>query len=146
MSPIVWHILSLLLLFAPRRWPSSPSFWCPHGLQLSRVKVFLTDHMHTRSWIKCKFSFLRLFGWRSREYPFLRGPVQWSIVFFFELVKILRNIPSLASGTSLLSLSLFMGPVLKFHSVGTSLMSEELWHLFSPPMVVSFPGYSFDVE
>ena len=32
------------------------------------------------------------------------------------------KVPSLASGSSLLSFSLFMGPVLKFHSVGTSLM------------------------
>ena len=65
---------------------------------------------------------LQLFCWRSREYPFLLGKVQCSLVFFFELEFVFSKIPSLASGTSLLSFSLFMGPVLKFHSVGTSLM------------------------
>ena len=34
------------------------------------------------------------------------------------------KIPSLASGTSLLSYSLFVGPILEFYSVGTSLMSK----------------------
>ena len=95
---------------------------CPHGLQLSRVKVSFTDHMHTRSWNYHKLSFLRLVCWRSREYPFLRGKIEYSLVFFCELVHVFGKIPSLASGTSLLSFSLFMGPVLKFHSVGTSLM------------------------
>ena len=33
------------------------------------------------------------------------------------------KVPCLASGTSLLSFSLFMGPVVKFHSAGTSLMT-----------------------
>ena len=56
---------------------------CPHGLQLSRVKVSLTDHMHTRSWINNKLPLLRLFCWRSREYPFLQGKVECSLVFFF---------------------------------------------------------------
>ena len=63
-SPIAWHTPWLLLFFAPRRWPSPPSSdssmssWSP---KLSRVKVSLTDHMHTRSKINYKLSFLRLF-------------------------------------------------------------------------------------
>ena len=35
---------------------------CPHGLQLSRVKVSLADHMHTRSGIHHELSFLWLFS------------------------------------------------------------------------------------
>ena len=96
--------------------------WCPHGLQLSRVKVFLTGHMHSRSWINCKLLFFRLFCWRSWEYPFLRGKVECSLVLFFEPVYVLGKIPCLASGTSLLSFSLFLRSILQFHSVGTSLM------------------------
>ena len=101
-----------------RRWTPR----CPHGLHLRRVKFSLAYHVHTRSGINCKLSFIRLFCWRSLEYSFLRGKVECSLVFFFELVYVFGKIPSLASGTSLLSCSLFMGPVLKFHSVGTSLM------------------------
>ena len=92
--------------------------WCPHDLQLSRVKVFLTDHIHTRSWINYKLPLLQLFCWRSREYPFLRVRVECSLVFFLSLYMFLSKIPSLASDTSLLSFSLFMGPALIFHSVG----------------------------
>ena len=50
------------------------------------------------------------------------GKIECSLVFFFELVYVLSKIPFLTSGASLLSLSLFLISVLKFHSVGTSLM------------------------
>ena len=79
--------------------------------------------------------FLRLFHWRSREYPFFRGKVECSFAFFFELENVLIKIPSLASGTSLLSFTLFMGLV-QFRSVGTSLMRNfdnyysQRWFLF----------------
>ena len=56
------------------------------------------------------------FCWRSRKYPFLRGKVERSFVNVFG------KVPCLASGALLLSFCLFMGPVLKFHGVGTSLM------------------------
>ena len=58
----------------------------------------------------------------QQEYPFLRGKVECSLVSFSEFVYVFSKIPSLASGTSLLSFSLFIGPVFKFHSVRTSLM------------------------
>ena len=67
-------------------------------------------------------AFLRLFCWRSREYPFFRGRVECSLVFFFKLVYVFGMVRCLASGASLLSVNLFLGPVLKFRSVGTSLM------------------------
>ena len=103
--------------------------WCPHGLQLSRVKVFLADHVHTRSWINYKLSFLRLFCWRSQEYPFLRGKVECSLVCFFELVNVFGNIPSLASGTSLLSFRLLWTcPQI---SLRRDFADEELWHFIS---------------
>ena len=61
--------------------------------------------MHTSSGIHHKLSFLRLFCWRSREYPFFRGRVECSFVFLFELVHVFGKIPSLASGRSLLSVT-----------------------------------------
>ena len=110
---------------------------CPHGLQLSRVKVLLADHMHTRSWIHHKLSALRLFCWRSREYPFLFGKVA-ALSFSLNLYMFLARFRSLASGTSLLSFSLFMGPVLKFHSVRTSLM-RNFDTYFSRRWAILFP-------
>ena len=58
------------------------------------------------------------------EYPFLCGKVECSLVVRFELVNVFSKILCLASGTSLLSFSLFVGPVLKFHRVETSLMKR----------------------
>ena len=54
------------------------------------------------------------------------------------------KIPSLASGTSLLSFSLFLGHLLKFHTVRT-FADEEFCQLFFPSMVLFFPRYSLDV-
>ena len=108
-----------------------------HGLQLSRAKVFLTDHMHACSWINYKLSFLRLFCCTQQSTPFFPREEECSFVLFFELENVFSKIPSFASGTSLLSFSLFVGPFLKFHRVGTSVM-KELWHLLFPTMVLSF--------
>ena len=49
----------LLLLFATRRWPSSPSSDSSMSsrFQLGRVNVLLADHMHTRSGDHNKLSF-----------------------------------------------------------------------------------------
>ena len=94
-------------LFAPRRWPSSPSSHCSMSSWSSNsaeFRSFLADHMHTRSWTNYKLSFLRLFCWRSQEYPFLRGRVECSIVFFIGACKsFLARFHALAAGTSLLS-------------------------------------------
>ena len=57
--------------------------------------------------------------------------------FFFELVNIFTKITSLALGTSLPSFSLFTGPVLKFHSVGTSVMRN--FDMFSQRWSFLFP-------
>ena len=62
------------------------------------------------------------FCFHNREDPFFRQRVECSLFVRLELVFVFGKVPCLASGTSLLSLSLFMGPVLKFHCLGTSLM------------------------
>ena len=74
--------------------------------------------------IHYKLSFLRLFCWPSREYPFFCRREECSRVVRFDLVCVFGKFPSLALGTSLLSFSLFVGPVLDFYSVVTSLMSR----------------------
>ena len=104
--------------------------WCPHGLQLSRVKVLLTDHMHTRSWINHKLSFLRFYGGCGRHNPLIGGRMECSFVLVFELVNMSGKIPCLVAGASLLSFSLFWRPVLKKKkkSVWTSLMRN--FHLY----------------
>ena len=78
--------------------------------------------MHTRSRIHHNTLLLPVLLLTRWEYPFFRGRVECSFVFFFEHVFVFGKVPCLASGTSLLSFSLFMGLVLKSQSVGTSLM------------------------
>ena len=68
---------------------------CPHGLQISRVKVFLTDHMHTNSRIHHKLSSGSLVD-AAGKYPFLRGRVECGLVFFWKLVRFFGNVPRLA--------------------------------------------------
>ena len=50
------------------------------------------------------------------------GKQNAALTFFFEHENDFGKVPCLASGASLLSFSLFVGPILKFHYVGTSLM------------------------
>ena len=78
--------------------------------------------MH-RSGIHHKLSFLRLFCWSSRKYPFFRGRLECNLVFFLDLVYIFwARFHSLHRAHRCCPFSLFMGPVLKFHSVRTSPM------------------------
>ena len=76
------------------------------------------------------------------------GEKNVAFVLRFELVNMSSKIRSLALCTSLLSFSLFMGPVLKFHSVGTSLMSmfdiyfSKWWSFFVPDARVTWRGLS----
>ena len=100
------------------------------------AELRFADHMHTSSGIYHKLSFLQLFCWCSWQYPFFRGRIECSFVVFFELVNVFGKIPCLASGASLLSFSLFIGPVLKFHSVGTSLIRNfDLYFLSNGPFI-----------
>ena len=129
---------------------------CPHGLQLSRAKVFRTDHMHTRSWVNYKkfFPLDLLLTQPGVPIPPRESRMQpchflWACRCFF------CKIPSLASGTSLLSFSLFMGHVLKFHSAGTSLMKNfdiyfsQRWSFLFPDTRMTLrrlsESYSFEL-
>ena len=80
------------------------------------------------------------------ENPLICRREECGLVVRFELENMFGKIPSLALGTSLLSFSLFVGPVLKFQSVGTSLMSRfdlyfsNRWSLIFPDTGVTQRG------
>ena len=101
--------------------------------QLSRVKVFLTDNMHTSS---------------TWENPLFCMREECSRVVRFELVHMFGKIPSPALGTSLLSFSLFVGPNLEFKNAATLLMSRfdlyfsKRWSFLVPDTRVTWRGRS----
>ena len=106
--------------------------------QVQFTDVFsLADHMQTCSWMYHKLSILRFYGGCGRHDQLLGRRIECSFVLFFEFVNISGKIPCLAAGASLLSFSLFLRYVLKFHSVGTSLMKyfdlyfSKRWSFFS---------------
>ena len=84
--------------------------------------------MHNCSRVKNKLSFRWFFRWRSREHPFLRGKLECNLVFF-DLEFVFTKIPSLHSGTSLLSFSLFI-------FVFCSLFSYWFKQRASPPLFI----------
>ena len=53
---------------------------------------------HSYPWINYKLSFIRLFCWRNRDYTFLRGRIEWSLVLFFELEYVFSKIFVLLRG------------------------------------------------
>ena len=77
--------------------------------------------MYAPSGIHHKLSFLRRYCGCGCQNPLI-GRRKCSFVLFFGLVDILGKSPRVSAGASLLSVSLCLRPVLKFHSVGTSLM------------------------
>ena len=116
-SPIVWHILSPLLVC------TSPlavitfldvlmvSNWAELGSRLLTKCILApestTNYLSSGSFVDAARSTHSSAG-------------KWNAALSHSLrCKCFGKVPSLASGTSLLSFSLLMGPVLKFHSVGT---------------------------
>ena len=97
-------------------------FLHPHGLQFGFVQVFLADHVHACSGIYHKLSCLGVYRGCGRHNPLLRRRIECSFVFLSELIDLPGKFPHISAGTSLLSCILFWRSVLKFHSVGTSLM------------------------
>ena len=60
----------------------------PHGLQFSRVKVFLTDLVHTCYGLYHKLSFLWFYGGCGRHNPLNGRRIECSLVFLFEFVNV----------------------------------------------------------
>ena len=87
-----------------------------YGIQFSRVEVFPADDMHTCSGVHHKLSFLRLYcGWQT---PLIGRLKECSFVLFFELIDVFGKSPRVSVGASLLSFSLLLRSVLKFHRAG----------------------------
>ena len=129
-NPILWHTLLLLLLFALRRWleqPSSDFFRDPYGFQFGWIQIFPAQHMcidapkSTTNSLSFRFGY----GWRW-ETPNLGRWERGSFVLFFELQDTFRHSPRVSAGASLLSLRLFLRPILKIWSVWTALV-RDFW-------------------
>ena len=97
-------------------------FQYPHVLQFGFVWVSLADHVHACSGIYHKLSFLGVYCGCGRQNPLLRRWIECSFVFLFELEDFPDKFQRISAGASLLWYSLSWRSVLKFHSVGTSLM------------------------
>ena len=97
-------------------------FRYPHGLQFGFVQVFLANHVHACSGIYHKLSFLWVYCGCGRQNPLLRRWIEWNFVFLFELIDFPGKFPRISAGTSLLSFSLLLRSILKFHSVGNALI------------------------
>ena len=129
-SPTVWHILSLLLIWtSPLAVITVVGFLCPHGHQLSRIKVSLTDHMHTRSSLLLTQQWVRIPPRESRMLPCL---LLWACKCFGQDSK-----PCFGHIAAVFQ-SLHGTCPLAFHSV-----MRKLWN-FSPTMVLCFPRYLLD--
>ena len=119
-GPILWQFPW------PRRWPSSPSSdsstssWSPirqsQGLSCWSYAYLLRNLPKTL--------FPPVLWWMrpAQHNPLIGRRIECSFVLLFELVNVSGKVPCLALGASLLSFSLFLRSVLKFHSEGTSLM------------------------
>ena len=123
-SPIVWHTLSLLLLFG---WTSPLAVITVVGLH-DALMVSNSAELRVFSltiWILAPESTTNYLSSRSfahaAEVPFLPRESRMQPYIFFELVKILARFQALLRAHRC-CLCLFMGSVLKFHSVRTSLM------------------------
>ena len=95
----------------------------PHGFQFGRVKDFPADHMHAcllRNPPQTLFPPGFIVD-AARQNPLIERRKECSFVHFFELVHIFGKSPRVSAGASFLS-SFSWRSVLKFHSVGTSLM------------------------
>ena len=94
-SPIVSHIPSLLLWFARRRCPSSPSSDSSmSSWSRTRQNWGLAHWPHACS-LRNLPQTPRLFCWCSRQCPFFRGRVKCIFIFFFELVNVLARFHAL---------------------------------------------------
>ena len=71
-----------------------------------------------------QLSFLRFYCGCGRQTPLIG-----CFFFFFEHIDILVKSPRISAGSSLLSFSLLLRSVLKFHSVGTALMKFDLYFI-----------------
>ena len=91
-----------------RRWISR----CRHGFQFSGIQILFADHVHRRSGVYNKVSFLWYKGWwAGTNFPRVRR-----LLFYFSpiILNIFGQLPRCFTGTPLLPFRLFLRPILKF--------------------------------
>ena len=93
-----------------------------HGFQFSRIQVLFADHVHRRSGVYNKFSFLRFKVDGAGKHLFSEWEKNAVLSFSFNFWDNLGHFPRCFAGTSLLPFRLFLRLVLKLWSIGVSLM------------------------
>ena len=83
------------------------------SINFSRIQVLFADHVHRRSGVYNKFSFLKFKIWWRRQAPFSEGEKN-AVSFFSFIFRCFWQPPHCFTGTSLLPFHLFLRPILKF--------------------------------
>ena len=94
------------------------------------LKSLVADHMHRRSGVHNKFSFLRFKSW-CREAPIFRRWEECCSFLLLEFQHTFGQLPRCFAGTLLLPLYLLLRPILKFWSVGATLMRFRWANIYS---------------
>ena len=94
---------------------------CRQSIHFSRIQILLADHVQRRAGVYNKFSFLRFKGW-CRQAPIFRRWEEWCFIFLLYFWYTLGQLPRCFTGSSLLPFRLFLRPILKFWSIGVTLM------------------------
>ena len=93
-----------------------------HGFQFSEIQTLFADHVHRRSGVYNKFSFLKFpreDGAGRHQFPKVRR----MLFYLSPLISgCIWPASTLLHGTSLLPFRLFLRPILKFWSIGVTLM------------------------
>ena len=111
---------------------------CRHGFQLIGIQILFPDHVHRRSGVHNKFSFLRLKGFICADrHQFSESEKNAVSCFSFTFGDIFGQPPRCFASTSLLPFRHFWRPIRKFWSFGITLMRiteanhSERWILVS---------------
>ena len=115
-------------------------------IHFSITQVFFAEHVHWRSGVDNKFSFLRFQRW-CKQAPIFR---RWEECCSFMLLYFQHTfdqLPRCFAGTLLLPLCLLLRPILKSWSVGATLMkftwpSEGFWSRMSAWSATAFVNFT----
>ena len=137
----IYRCLFIRSQFAVGRHHRRRTPWCPHGRQLRRVKVFLTDHMHTRPGINYKLSlYLLWLSWWGIGRNHIASEKNVALSFSLSLKNLLASSQALLwAHRSCLSVSSWDRSA-NFCSMETSLMSRfdfylsKRWSFFLSPI------------
>ena len=117
--PILWHKLWPLHASALHRRRASR---CRLNFQFILIQNLFADHVHRRSGVDNKFSFHRFKGWWRKQAPIFRRWEECCFMFLVQFWDAFSQPPRCFTGTSLLPFRLFLRPILKFWSIGVTLM------------------------